>query len=141
MEIPEEKLLSDLRNPDCSLIDYLDEYSNIFVEGGIELFWRNIINNKGLSKSHIINESDSGYCYFYEVINGKKMPTRDKVIRLALAMNMTFNECQEALKVSGHSFLYPKNRRDSILIYAIEKGLDVIQCNLLLDKYNEEPLK
>ena len=92
-------------------------------------------------KTHIINESDFSYCYFYEVISGRKSPTKDKVVRLALAMNMTIEETKQALRISGRSLLYPKIRRDSIIIYAIEQGMNVVQCNTFINKYDEELLK
>lgn len=135
------ELLNDLKNPDCSLAEYLTEHKNIFVNEDVESFWRKIIQSKNLSKTHIINESDFSYCYFYEVISGRKSPTKDKVVRLALTLNMTVEECQQALRISGRSVLYPKSRRDSILIYSIEHGMTVMQCNSLLNDYGEEELK
>lgn len=107
----------------------------------VKAFWEGIIEQKNYSKSNIINKSDFSYCYFYEVINGRKMPTKDKVVRLALAMKMTIDECQQALKISGRSALHPKNRRDSIMIYAIEKKMTVMQCNNLLVYNGEDELK
>ena len=34
------ELLNDLKNPDCSLADYLTEHKNIFVNEDIESFWK-----------------------------------------------------------------------------------------------------
>ena len=69
------------------------------------------------------------------------MPTKDKVVRLSLAMNLTLEECQKALKISGRSALYPRVRRDSIIIYALENQLTIFRCDELLKKYGEECLK
>lgn len=135
------ELLKDLKKPDCSLTDYLSNNQDVFINENIEVFWNNIIKNKNLSKSYIINEAEFSYCYFYEVINGRKAPTKDKVVRLALAVNMTVEECQQALRNSGRSALFPINRRDSIIIYAIEHKNTIAQCNNLLRKYGEDELK
>ena len=135
------ELLKELKRQSCSLPDYLSNYKDTFVNEDVKAFWENIIESKNYSKSNIINKADFSYCYFYEVINGRKAPTKDKVVRLALAMKMTVDECQRALKVSGRSFLHPKNRRDSILIYAIEQQMTVIQCNNLLSDNGEDELK
>ena len=135
------ELLKELKRQSCSLPDYLSNHKDTFVNEDIKAFWENIIESKNYSKSNIINKSDFSYCYFYEVINGRKSPTKDKVVRLALAMKMTVDECQQALKVSGRSALHPKNRRDSILIYAIEQQMTVIQCNNLLEDNGEDELK
>lgn len=135
------ELLKELKRQSCSLPDYLSNHKDTFVNEDIKAFWENIIESKNYSKSNIINKADFSYCYFYEVINGRKSPTKDKVVRLALAMKMTIDECQQALKVSGRSALHPKNRRDSILIYAIEQQMTVIQCNNLLVDNGEDELK
>lgn len=135
------ELLRELKRRSCSLPEYLSNHQENFVDEDINAFWENLIKQKQYSKSNIINKSDFNYRYFYDVINGRKMPSKDKVIRLALAMRMTVEECQQALKVSGRSALYPKVRRDSVLIYAIEKKMTIMQCNDLLEKHGEEGLK
>lgn len=135
------ELLKELKRQSCSLPEYLSKHKESFVVEDIKNFWSNLIEEKKYSKSNIINKSDFSYCYFYDVINGRKMPTKDKVVRLALAMKMTVDECQQALKISGRSALYPKVRRDSVLIYAIEQKMTIMQCNSLLEKYGEEELK
>ncbi len=135
------ELINELKNPKCSLDDYFSLHNDIFINEDIKSFWESILKNNNFSKSSIINKSDFSYCYFYEVINGKKIPTRDKIIRLTLAMELSIEECQQALKISGHSFLFPTNRRDSILLYAIEHKKSIVQCNNLLNKYDESELK
>lgn len=135
------ELLRELKRQSCSLPDYLADHKEAFIVEDIKAFWEQIIEKKNYSKSNIINKSDFSYCYFYDVINGRKMPTKDKVVRLALALKMTVEECQQALKISGRSALYPKIRRDSVLIYAIEKHLTIAQCNDLLSKHGEGELK
>lgn len=135
------ELLKSLSKQNCSLEDYFSENDDQFVNEDIKAFWENLITERNYSKSNIINKSDFSYCYFYDVINGRKMPTKDKVVRLGLAMKLTLDECQKALKISGRSALYPRIRRDSILIYAIENHLTIFQCDALLSKHGEEGLK
>ena len=60
--------------------------------------------------------------YFYDVINGRKIPSRDKIIRLALALGLSLDECQTALKFCGRSQLYPRIKRDSIIIHGINEN-------------------
>lgn len=135
------ELLKSLSAKDCSLDNYFSDNDHSFVNEDIKEFWGNLIDKSSRSKSSIINKADFNYCYFYDIINGRKMPTKDKVIRLALAMKLNLDECQKALKLSGRSALYPRLRRDSILIYAIENQLTIFRCDELLEKYGEECLK
>ena len=136
------QLLRELKSSGCSLPKYLDDNESAFViNDNARRFWQKLVLSSEHSKSNIINKADISHCYFYEVINGRKLPSKDKVIRLVLAMGLDLNTCQQALKISGKSALYPKIRRDSIIIYAIQKKLSVSQCNELLASYGEGDLK
>ena len=54
--------------------------------------------------------------------------------------NTILRQTTRALELSGNAPLYPKNRRDIILTVAINQKAGVIDANLLLSKYGEEPL-
>lgn len=98
-----DELMESLSDENCSLDDYFSDNDDSFVNEDIKEFWENLIAKNGRSKSNIINKADFSYCYFYDIINGRKMPTKDKVVRLSLAMRLTLEECQKALKISGRS--------------------------------------
>ena len=126
---------------DCEIEEYIDGNSSSFVFHSINEFWEQACEKSGMSKSNIINKSDFNYCYFYDVINGRKIPGRDKIIRLALAMSLSLDDCQQALRISDKALLYPRVKRDSIIIYALNNNFSIMQCNELLSKFNEEKLK
>ena len=63
---------------------------------------------------------------------GRDNPGKDKIIRLCLAAGLDLEETQRALKVSGMPILYPRDKKDATVIFAIEHGLSVISTNELL---------
>ncbi len=136
-----EDLLEELQNENCKIDEYLKGNGESFVYDKIKDFWEAAIEKSGYSKSNIINKSDFSYCYFYDVINGRKIPGRDKIIRLILTMKLSVDECQEALRISGRSALYPRIKRDSIILFAISNGLSIYQLSELLADAGEEQLK
>lgn len=136
-----EDLLEELQNENCKIDEYLKGNGESFVYDKIKDFWEAAIEKSGYSKSNIINKSDFSYCYFYDVINGRKIPGRDKIIRLILTMHLSVDECQEALRISGRSALYPRIRRDAIILFAISNGYSIYQLMELLQNAGEEPLK
>lgn len=136
-----EDLLEELQNENCKIDEYLKGNGESFVYDKIKDFWETAIEKSGYSKSNIINKSDFSYCYFYDVINGRKIPGRDKIIRLILTMKLSVDECQEALRISGRSALYPRIRRDAIILFAISNGYSIYQLSELLADAGEEPLK
>ena len=136
-----EDLLEELQNENCKIDEYLKGNGESFVYDKIKDFWEAAIEKSGYSKSNIINKSDFSYCYFYDVINGRKIPGRDKIIRLIRTMHLSVDECQEALRISGRSALYPRIRRDAIILFAISNGYSIYQLSELLADAGEEPLK
>lgn len=134
-------LMEELSGQDTDLDRYFEENPTSFINVDIKEFWKKAIDTSSKTKSDIINKADMSYCYFYDVINGRKIPSKDKIIRIALAMNLSLDDCQEALRISGKSALYPRIKRDSILIYAINKGYSIYQTNDLLAEHGEEMLK
>lgn len=136
-----EDLLQELQNENCKIDEYLKGNGESFVYDKIKDFWETAIEKSGYSKSNIINKSDFSYCYFYDVINGRKIPGRDKIIRLILTMHLSVDECQEALRISGRSALYPRIKRDAIILFAISNGYSIYQLAELLQNAGEEPLK
>lgn len=118
-------LMEELSGQDTDLDRYFEENPTSFINVDIKEFWKKAVDTSSKTKSDIINKADMSYCYFYDVINGRKIPSKDKIIRIALAMNLSLDDCQEALRISGKSALYPRIKRDSILIYAINKGYSI----------------
>ena len=134
-------LMEELSGQDTDLDRYFEENPTSFINVDIKEFWKNAVDTSSKTKSDIINKADMSYCYFYDVINGRKIPSKDKIIRIVLAINLSLDDCQEALRISGKSALYPRIKRDSILIYAINKGYSIYQTNDLLAEHGEEMLK
>ncbi len=95
---------------------------------------------QALDNGELISRSALERSYFYQVMKGTRSPGRDKVLRLCLAAGLTLRETTRALELSGNAPLYPRRRRDIILTVAVNQKAGVIEANLLLDKYGEEPL-
>lgn len=78
--------------------------------------------------------------YGYQILNGTKMPGRDKIIALCLSLNLSLEETQRALTLANAGALYPRRKRDSILIFSLKKSLSVADTNILLFEFSEEVL-
>lgn len=93
-----------------------------------------------IENSKLIQDSGLERSYYYQVMKGTRNPGRDKVLRLCLAAGLNLRETTRALELSGNAVLYARSRRDIILTVAVNQKAGVIDANLLLDKYGEEPL-
>ena len=104
-------------------------------------FLADLILRSGLRKAEIIRNSDFDTVYFHQVVAGTKMPSRDKLLRILIALEAPFKDCQLALRLFGHAILYPRVRRDGCLIYGINNHFTLSRIQEELQKNGEEPLK
>jgi len=120
---------------------FLDSHGCEFIEVNIAEYLNAIIKEKKLVKSNVVKASGLDRVYAYQILNGTRTPSRDKLILLAFGMKLNFEEIQKLLKYNGFAPLYPHNRRDSIIIFAIKEKVPVIELNILLDNKQEKPLE
>ena len=104
-------------------------------------YFKSLDKVRSLPDSDLIKLSGIEKSYYYQIMKGSKTPSRDKVLRLCIGAGLSYRETIRALEVSGNAILYSKNRRDIIITVAINQKQSVIDTNILLDKYSEEPLK
>lgn len=133
------KQLSDLKT-----LSELQNFSAVSGELSSKLSFHDylteLLNASSCSASEIIQKSGIQRNYAYQILNGTKKPGRNKVISFCLALSLPLSEVQRTLTIAKEGVLYPKNRRDSILIFSINKGLSVQETNELLYELNEELL-
>ena len=122
------KILNDSHDIDGVLQDHEEE----FIQVSISEYLTALIEQKNLVKSDVIKRSGIDRVYGYQILNGTRTPSRDKLMQLG------FRETQRLLAYNGFAQLYAKNRRDSIIIFAIKEKKSVIELNLLLDKNKEK---
>ena len=100
-----------------------------------------ILQNSNDINSYLTdNDSNIQKNYGYQIFDGSKTPSRDKVIALALAMQLTLDEANRLLHLSNNGILYPKIKRDSIIIFGLENNQKIIDLNITLDDFGEAPL-
>ena len=99
------------------------------------------MNKYNLSKSQIINNSNIQKNYAYQIFDGSKKPSRDKVLCLCFAIGLHMKEANTLLTLAGHSILYPRIKRDSIISFGLEKKASLIDINITLHEMDEAILE
>jgi len=79
--------------------------------------------------------------YMYQIFNGRRNAKRDKLLQLAFGFPLTLEETQRLLRLGGYGELYVRRKRDTYLMFALEKGYDVMQTNNLLYEKGVEILE
>lgn len=91
-----------------------------------------LLKEKRANKIQVIRNGALNENYAYQIFSGLKYPSRDKVIQLAIGFGLNLEETSRLLKIADVGDLYPRGRRDAILIFCIERRLSIMQINDLL---------
>lgn len=137
-------------NSDVPLTDELlneivetDSLDNFFATNhvhkySLEDFLAILLEEKDLKQSAVVRDADINATYGYEIFTGrKKSPSRDIMIKLALAMQCNLDDTNRLLKISNNSELYAKSKRDVIIIYAIMHRYSIIDTNHELYRFGQ----
>ena len=96
-----------------------------------------LLDQKETSKAEVIYRAGLDTVSGYQIFNGTRKPSRDKLLQLAFGFPLTYKETLTLLKIAGASSLYVRRRRDSIIIFALNKGFSLEQLNELLEQEDE----
>lgn len=138
MEKSTSQLLNSLTNSD-DIIGFLETNEKEILRETLPQCLSRLLAEKNLSVAYVAEKSGRGD-YTYKIFNGNKNPTRDVVISIAIGMGLTLPETQLVLRLAKFAYLDPRNQRDSIFIFSINKKLDINQINSILIDTNEKEI-
>lgn len=127
-----KKRTSDLMNElnHTSHIDkYLKENKDYLIDQTLSNFLCSKLEEKSLSKNDVIKKSDINEIYGYQIFSGKRTPSRNKLISICIGAEFNLSETNEILKIGGFSPLFPKIKRDSIIIFGIQNHYTILKIN------------
>lgn len=99
-----------------------------------------LMNENSFSMSRLIKDACLSKTYAYQFISGQRIPGRDIIIRIVLAMQLDVKTTQCMLAIAQKGTLYPKKQRDAIILYCIRKKKKLDETNIMLQDAGEEPL-
>ncbi len=81
---------------------------------------------------HIIRRANIERSYGHQIFRGSRNPSRDTVIQLAFGFGAGVDEAQELLKYARKNALYPRVKRDAVIIYCLRDHFTVIETQRVL---------
>lgn len=134
------KLLGEIRDS-TSVYDYITKYDSDFPLISFKHYVELVMEKKAIRKSLMVKRSGMSRTYAYQILSGLKKPSRDKVLRLCFGLELNLDETQKLLNIAGLNPLYPKNKRDSILIFSLCNGYTIYDTESLLESHGEPSLE
>ena len=131
-EILNEKILKS-----DNLKEFLDLHKNDINMTSFSNALHSFIEAKEMKNTEFFTASGLNESYGYQLLNGKRQPSRDKALQSSFGLSLNVAETNSLLRLAEKSELYVRNKRDAIILYAINNSLTLLETNLLLDGENE----
>lgn len=112
--------------------DFGEWQNRVGEPGKIENQILQLMEDKGLSPAQLAIASDLPEKELKKYLDKKGTWRREALIAVSVALSLDVEETQRLLTSTGLPALYAKNRRDAACIFALMKGLDIIQLKELL---------
>lgn len=129
------------------LIESPRSFDDVMAEIGPELTdksfsrrLKELMDRRGVKAAELAELSLMSRSFVYQICSGEREPGRDVVLRMALLLRAGISETQRLLRAAGRGALYPRVRRDAILLYALREELGVLDTDELLTGCGEIPL-
>ena len=97
-----------------------------------------LAQKKDISKAQIIRDAQLERTFGYHLLDGSKTLTRNKALALVFAARLTTEEANTFLKYAQLPQLYPRNRRDNVILFCLQKQKSLQETNCTLDDFQLE---
>ena len=98
---------------------YIKNNQTSFAERSVTELLASFYERQGLSKAELARRSCMSEVYLHQVFAGRRNPSRDKLLCLCIGMELSFDETQELLKEAAYAQLYPRIKREAVIIHGI----------------------
>ncbi len=95
-------------------------------------YFSGLLHDKGITNGEIERQTGLEHAFCNKMINGKVGITRNNMLALSIAAGLNLDEIEKCLVLTNNGALYPKDSRDAIIIYSINRGLTLAETNSLL---------
>ena len=120
--------------------DYLTDNKSSFLSETLTEHLNGLLARKNLTRADVVRRAQLEKSYIYQIFSGKRFPSRDKLISVAFGLNLSADETQTMLKVSGYKELYARSRRDAVILFALRQNNTLLETNEMLYKHGLELL-
>lgn len=114
---------------------YLEENESNLHSPDFYTLLKQACEKRDMLPAQVIERSQIERTYGHQLFNGTRRPSRDKVIQLAIGLGLSVDETQRLLRAAGKSQLYPRLKRDAVILYALQKKLPILTVQENLTKY------
>lgn len=113
----------------------LASYKSMFTD-----YFNDLLRKSGMSVAQLVSKTTISQSYLYQIASGTRHMGRDTAIILSFVMRLDLDQTQLLLKRSNNAMLYPKVRRDAVIVCCINCNMTFEQANEMLLNKGEKGL-
>lgn len=119
---------------------FLAENQDQFINKEFSARLLELFERSGMSKSVLAKKAGTSEVYLYQLFSGERTPSRDRALCLCFGLQTSLEETQDLLKHCNLAQLYPRKRRDAIIIYGLTHQMALAEINDWLYEQGEATL-
>lgn len=126
--------LSEILKAKKDIKTILDKFSASITNPTLQKHLQTLLETKHLKRHDVIKKAQLESNYVNQIFNGQKTkPSRDYILSLAFSLGLNNEETVRLLKIAKVGALYPRNKRDAVIINCLENGKSVEDVSIILD--------
>lgn len=129
-----KELLHEIKNA-SEADQFMENLANSFIHTDSAEYLAELLQMKQLTKSHVIHQANLTPATGYQYFDGKRRPSRARMIALGFGFQLNLIELNTMLKRTGYAELYAKDEWDALIIFALIQSYDLNKTDDLLFQY------
>lgn len=115
-----------------SVTQYLNHHQQDLDPMPLAAYLQFLCHDQGKLPAEVIRKANLETSYGYQIFKGTRNPSRDTVLQLIFGFQATLPQAQELLRHAGMSPLYPKVKRDAVVIYCLHHNMSLLDAQSVL---------
>lgn len=115
-----------------SLEQFMKNYANEMQLQSFSEYITKLCKKQGEVPEHIIRRANIERSFGHQLFRGSRKPSRDTVLQLAFGFNADIETAQELLTFARMSTLYPRVKRDAVIIYCLHNHFTILETQRVL---------
>jgi transcriptional regulator with XRE-family HTH domain len=91
-----------------------------------------LCESRGILRRELCRRVEIDRAFEYQIFSGKRRPPRDYLLKFALGLGLSVDECQRMLAIAKRGALYPRIQRDAAILHCLHKKLTYHETQELL---------
>lgn len=123
-----ERLYKELLTAN-DLDTFLSENEEVFHRGEFLENMCRVFDKMNMTKAELARRASLSEVFVHQIFSGTRLPSRNKLICLCLAMGLDTKETNQLLAVGSFATLAPLRKRDCIIMFGLENCWTVAEIN------------